>query len=97
MSTPIEAWIAQRKHIIRQKAIERHLLMNAEEQPIPDRLRPATPEDIQVGNIIWYKDGDDGPFWQLIEEVRNPSDDWKAYTGHDGCRYGLDGAFVEVV
>jgi hypothetical protein len=56
-------------------------------------LRPATPEDIVLNNIIWVHD-EDRIVWQVVEEVLNPKDNWKAYD-FDGCRYGLYDAFVE--
>lgn len=62
----------------------------------PVNLRPATPEDVVVGAVLYYLKGDDGPFCNLVDEVYRPSDPWKAYCAHDGCRYGLEGAFVEV-
>jgi hypothetical protein len=65
--------------------------------PLPENLRPATPSDIIEGAIIWYKHGDDGHFWQIVEEVLWPEDPWKAYCAMDGCRYGLDDSWVEVV
>lgn len=69
----------------------------ARECPIPANLRPATPSDIVEGAIIWHKNGDDGDFWNIVEEVLRPDDPFKAYYSEDGCRYGLDEAYVEVV
>ena len=63
---------------------------------MPSNLRPATPSDIVEGQIIWHKNGDDGPFWNVVEEVLHPDDPFKAYYAEDGCRYGLDEAYVEV-
>lgn len=65
-------------------------------------LRVATPADIVVGALLWYEreeDGDEGNphYWCIVEDVLRPSDAWKAFTAHDGCRYGLDGAMVEVL
>lgn len=34
--------------------------------------------------------------WHIIKEIHDPTDLHKAYTADDGCRYGLEGAFVEV-
>ena len=61
---------------------------------LPADLRPATASDITPGRIIYYEHGDDGPFWQEVREVLRPNDQWKAYTAMDGCRYGLDDAWV---
>lgn len=69
----------------------------AEQAPMPKKLRPATAADIIQGAIIWYPPDDieDNYYWKSVGEVRFPNDPFKAYTAHDGCRYGLDGAFVE--
>lgn len=74
--------------------------LDAAETAIPDgELRPAMARDIYIGNIIWYpRWRDDEPgcrWWRMVDEVLHPDDPWKAYTSDDGCRYGLDGAFVE--
>jgi len=67
----------------------------AKECPLPQRLRQATPEDITVGQILWYDDKY-WTGWKAVEEVLHPSDRWKAYVAEDGCRYGLDGAMIEL-
>lgn len=69
----------------------------ARECPIPVNLRPATPADIVEGAIIWHKNGDAGDYWNVVEEVLHPDDPFKAYYSEDGCRHGLDEAYVEVV
>lgn len=66
--------------------------------PPPTKLRPAKPTDIVAGRIIFYlrdssADGED--YWQVVSEVHNPGDDFKAYTAEDGCCYGLANAYVE--
>jgi hypothetical protein len=61
---------------------------------LPDNLRPANAKDIVVGNVIWYPRWDYHK-WVVIEEVLYPNDAFKAFIG-DGCRYGLDGAFVDL-
>ncbi len=58
-------------------------------------LEPAGPTDIVEGKILYYPDEDE-PFWKIVDEVLKPHSDWKAYCAQDGCRYGLDGAYVEV-
>ena len=66
---------------------------------LPKRLRQAEEKDIIVGAVIWYPEWemeDDSRCWNIVEEVLRPSSLWKAYCAHDGSRYGLDGAFVEV-
>lgn len=62
--------------------------------PHREEIRRATPNDIKVGTIIWNEKGDNGWFWNVVEEVHYPNDPFKAYTADDGCRYGLDGAWV---
>ena len=96
--TPIEQWLEQRKIVNVEKYKEMVLLEKAMNQPKPDniRLRKATNEDIVYGNIIWYKEGDNGPFWKIVEETLNPNDNWKAFIAEDGCRYGLYDAYVEI-
>lgn len=64
--------------------------------PFPEHTRPANHADMKVGAVLWYKDFDDGAGWQIVEEVLHPKSNWKAYVAEDGCRYGLDGAFVRV-
>lgn len=59
------------------------------------KLRPVLPSDIFGGNVIYYFDKEDvSSFWNVVEEVLYPSDDFKAYV-YNGCRYGLLGAYVE--
>lgn len=95
-----EQFVKERKPLLCQaewirKSIQ-HMETIAENCEFPKYFRPATPEDIIVENVIWYQGGDDGIFWQIIEEVYRSCDNFKAYCGEDGCRYGLDGAFVRV-
>lgn len=65
------------------------------EFPPVQKLRPAQACDIVIDAIIYYFDGDNGPFWRIVEEPLHYGDAFKAYEADDGCRYGLDGAFVE--
>lgn len=73
----------------------------AQECALPKNLRSATSKDMVEGGIIWYpefrREDLDDPCggWKIIAEVLHPQDQWKAYCADDGCRYGLDGAFVE--
>ena len=62
--------------------------------PLPTYLRPAVATDILVDAVLWYPEVD-GKQWVVVDEVRRPNDAFKAYES-DGCRYGLEGAFVEV-
>ena len=62
---------------------------------IEPKLRRAFPEDITVGNVIIYPATETSEeFTKFIVEVLRPSDDWKAFCAEDGCRYGLDGAYI---
>ncbi len=60
----------------------------------PNDLIPIEPKDIQIGVIVWGVN-DEGWYWHIIEEVHNPNSDCKTYCADDGCRYGLNGKFVE--
>ena len=51
---------------------------------------------IVEGAIIWYKHGDDGPFWRFVYSLGYYGDAFKAYTANDGSRYGIDDAWIEV-
>lgn len=64
----------------------------------PKKQRPATPDDIVVGAVIWHSREKPygGPFWNVVEEPLHYGDPFKAYTADDGCRYGLCGAYVEL-
>ena len=66
------------------------------EKPPHDELRPARPEDIASGLIVWHERAEEygGWYWHIVEEPKHYGDAFKAYCADDGCRYGLDGAFV---
>lgn len=56
-------------------------------------FRPAKSTDIFEGNTVFLV-GDGAKLIKMtVEEVINPSSDFKAFT-FDGCRYGLDGLYV---
>ena len=69
----------------------------AELCPLPEKLRPAGPKDIFEKAVIWYPPTADSPnaTWSIVEEVLAPKSSFKAYCADDGCRYGLDGAYIE--
>lgn len=46
--------------------------------PLPSKLRPATPNDVVVGAVIWKPDFDGDCKWCVIDEVLCPNDDFKA-------------------
>jgi hypothetical protein len=68
----------------------------AVEVPPAERLRPAVAADIVPGAAVYYRPAGCDPYWKLVDEVRRPDDAFKAYVAEDGCRYGLEGAMVEV-
>ena len=59
--------------------------------------RPAEPRDICEDAVLIYLD-ENGNFdyATCVLEVLNPANMFKAYTATDGCRYGLEGAYVEL-
>lgn len=67
----------------------------ADKSPFPRHVRPAEPKDIVVDAIIWHDNGN-AYYWNIVCEVLRPNDPFKAYCADDGCRYGLDGAFIEI-
>jgi hypothetical protein len=60
---------------------------------LPTSLRPANERDIIAGAILWYPDWPKQK-WVIVEHVHHPSDRFKAFS-YKGCRYGLDGAYIE--
>ena len=66
----------------------------AELAPLPKNLRAATAGDIIKGQIIWYPEWTEDN-WTEVQGILNPHADYKAYTGKEGCRYGLSGAFID--
>ncbi len=81
----------------RVEAIRHKINSLYESVTIPDvaDLRRATAKDVVVGNVFYYHPSTKHAFWQIIRDVRWPDDDFKAYVAEDGCRYGLDDAWVE--
>ena len=95
----VDTWLRVRNvtnAIIKRAKEEQDFALDAaDDAELPEHLRPATASDIVEDHIIWYvREG--YHHWKLVENVLRPDDEFKAYTAHDGCRYGLDGAFVEV-
>ena len=92
----IEQWLAARAATERAQLIEKGTLGAAllQRPPAKKNLRPATAADIVEGAIIWYMV--DVPYWKHIEYVSYPSDLYKGFTAEDGCRYGLEDAYVEI-
>ena len=100
MNTLIQEYIdaGKRANIAIQE--ERDAEEEAEKAATPENLRPVQPTDIVEGAVIWYPSWDeDGRTWNIVCEVLHPNDPCKAYeayVAHEGCRYGLHDAFVEV-
>lgn len=98
-NTQIQQWL----NLIEVAEIFRSLAYETQEAATsakrPENTRPATPEDITLGNILWFDEVDDVEVdgsWVMVEEVNKPNDQWKGFDGHDGCRYGYDGLSVEI-
>ena len=66
--------------------------------PLPMNVRKATKEDIIVGAVIWYKSTTYcDSHWRIVQYVLDAESVCKAFYAYNSCKYGLDGAFVEVV
>ena len=98
MNSHISNWIKAKFVAISANESASSLLRFAEENATPSKLRKAEPSDIVENAIIWYEDKDKfSKFrWVFVIEVCKPNDPYKAFCGHDGCRDGLDGAYVEI-
>jgi hypothetical protein len=57
-------------------------------------FRKATSYDIVQGNIVFMVTDNNELVKEVIEEVLNPTDDFKAFVSDDGCRYGLHDLWV---
>lgn len=86
---------------------ERAIISGAEERirmardeanyhPFPIKMRPAEAEDIRPGIVIWHRCGDLVPYWNVVSEPLHYGDAFKAYVADDGCRYGLEGAYIDL-
>ena len=66
--------------------------------PPPVKRRPAEAKDIREGTVIWHIRAAEhgGDYWNVVDEVRDPHDPFKAYVADDGCRHGLDGAYIDL-
>lgn len=58
------------------------------------KIRRAKPEDIVVGKELILVGDNEILHVMKVEEVLNPSDEFKAYCAQDGCRYGLGSSWV---
>jgi len=95
MNKLIKAWIDAQEVARKAHKAEIKALDEAENAKLPEKLIKAQAKDIVEGGVIWYPECDGDRVWNIVEEVLRPDDNWKAYCAQDGCRYGLDGAFVE--
>lgn len=104
MNELIEQWFAAKDAVSEAMDSEEAAYEFATRAALPENLRPAIASDIVEGAILWYpnfhdeemgNDPETTPLWLMVDDVYSPSDPWKAYCANDGCRYGLDGAFVE--
>lgn len=96
MRKEIKAWLDAEERV-KAATEEANRLRNEARTITPpsrDKVREAVGSDIREGAIIWYLD--DEAYWQMVYEVLRPNDLFKAYTAEDGCRYGLEGAYVEI-
>jgi hypothetical protein len=52
------------------KLAEKQMLERAKDVPFPDKkyLRPATPEDIYIGALVWIKDAAHITSWHFVKE-----------------------------
>ncbi len=108
MNKELKKWLIVKKKTLEAIKKENKALEHALRAPLPKNLRPATADDIKVDAIIWYparsednidleNDDDDWcPYWTMVDEPLYYGDLFKAFHAMDGCRYGLNGAFVEV-
>ena len=93
----IQAW-KRSVDVFKDSQKEMHsALLKAERQRIPpdNLLRLAEPADITIGQIVWYKNEDNEPFWVEVYEPFKYGNIYKAYKAHDGHIYGLDNAFID--
>ena len=102
MTFLIRAWFDKLEEVEQAQEAAEEAERRAQMAEIPKKLRDAEARDIVEGAIIWYpesRDISDEKYprggWELVSEPLHYGDDWKAYTSHTGCRYGLRGAFVE--
>ena len=72
-----------------------HIAKKYVEIPNIKNLRKMETSDVFVGQMVFYNN-EDGWFWHIIEEVYDTTDQFKSYCCEYGCRYGIDGKYVEV-
>lgn len=57
-------------------------------------FRPAVPQDITEGNIVFLVGDGNVMYKKTVEEVYRPHDNYKAFCAEDGCMYGLSDLYV---
>ncbi len=69
----------------------------ADKCPPPKNRRPAKASDITEGAIIWHERQKEygGDYWNVVSTPLHYGDPFKAYVADDGCRYGIEGAYIE--
>ena len=69
----------------------------ADKATMPETARPARAGDIRKGVIVWHKQAPKygGDFWNIVDEPLRYGDPFKAYVADDGCRYGIQDAYIE--
>lgn len=100
MDPRITAYLDRREYWEIQEAIKKNelgnLLLQAQEVPFPEHVRPAVAEDIIPGAVIWFAaDGVDTASWAVIIKVGNEP---VVFTPDDGELWvwqGLNNTFVE--
>lgn len=65
----------------------------AQSYPLPEKLRPATVEDLKPGVIVWYVGTWAWPYWRAVGQIADG--DACAYYDVDGSSESLNSAFVE--
>ncbi len=87
-------------NLARERIDEAH--KSADRCPPPINRRAAIAKDIVEDAVIWHEressiwEGKEmgGDFWTIVGTPDHYGDPFKAYTADDGCRYGLDGAYI---
>jgi hypothetical protein len=87
-----EQWYHKLKQIEAQRA-DHDGKMHGCSFPSKRKLRAAHRGDIKVGQVFYYSEKIE-PYWMIVEEILNVDSEFKAFVAHDGCRYGISGAFV---
>lgn len=106
MNPTIQAWLDAKAARIKAEFKEADAEVAALALDWPEKMRPATREDIQEGAVIWLPDYPDGYECEpdfanfelhVIERLEYSNDpDERLWKDIDGYRGGLAGSWVEV-